>query len=377
MPLLPPLALADDLTGAAEIAALGHRFGWKSEVITRWSGSDATALLVIDTDSRLQPAMKAARTVADAGLRLAGIEAPLVYKKTDSVLRGPVYAELRALMDALRKSRVLLVPANPGLGRVIRDGHYYVNGTPLHETAFARDPHHPARTSDIAAVLGGSGVQVCRPDEPLPGTGIIIGAAASGDDVIAWARRVDDSTLPAGGGEFFSALLRVRGLTGPERPEVWTPDRPVLVVRGSLASRSDFPDTHWLPPAVIDGDAGALDPWIRDVLTGLTSTGRAAVACQPSSHPQAPARVREAFARLARSAVEAQAVRHLMIEGGATAATLLAALGWTRLEVAREWAQGVVTLRPAINRSLGVTMKPGSYAWPDAIRQENPWMTRG
>ena len=31
------LAIADDLTGAAEIAAVGHRVGWRAEVITRWS----------------------------------------------------------------------------------------------------------------------------------------------------------------------------------------------------------------------------------------------------------------------------------------------------------------------------------------------------
>ena len=81
----------------------------------------------------------------------------------------------------------------------------------------------------------------------------------------------------------------------------------------------------------------------------------------------APARIRAAFSELARRGVATGAFRHLMIEGGATAAATLAALGWDELAVAGEWAQGVVTLRPAAAPGILVTMKPGSYDWPESL----------
>jgi hypothetical protein len=42
-------------------------------------------------------------------------------------------------------------------------------------------------------------------------------------------------------------------------------------------------------------------------------------------------------------------------------------LGWTRLTVLRELAPGVVSLRAEEPQAPPLTMKPGSYAWPDAV----------
>jgi D-threonate/D-erythronate kinase len=68
-----------------------------------------------------------------------------------------------------------------------------------------------------------------------------------------------------------------------------------------------------------------------------------------------------------RRAIQAGVVRHVMIEGGATAASILNVLGWQRLAVVREWVPGVATLRPAADEHLTITMKPGSYVWPSEL----------
>ena len=256
-----PLAIADDLTGAAEIAAVGHRAGWPAEVITRWSEPREGVLTVLDTDTRLARPDAAARALAAIGRSVARGPPGFVFKKTDSVLRGPVLAELAALADALGRRRILLLPANPSLGRVIRDGHYFVNGVPLHETAFARDPHHPASTSDVAALLGG-GVSVCAPGAELPSNGVIVGAAASPEDVAAWARRLDNSMLAAGGRDFFTAALHALGLGRAAADNTFAPALPTLLVRGSLASPTRVDDELELPATVVAGDAAALDRWI-------------------------------------------------------------------------------------------------------------------
>jgi uncharacterized protein YgbK (DUF1537 family) len=67
-----------------------------------------------------------------------------------------------------------------------------------------------------------------------------------------------------------------------------------------------------------------------------------------------------------------QPVDRLFVEGGATAAALVRQLGWERLRVCREWATGVVSMHaervpPAGRARPLLTMKPGSYAWPDEI----------
>jgi D-threonate/D-erythronate kinase len=64
------------------------------------------------------------------------------------------------------------------------------------------------------------------------------------------------------------------------------------------------------------------------------------------------------------------AVDYLYVEGGSTASTLIRRLGWTRLRVDRELAPGVVSLEVQGEHRRLLTVKPGSYRWPDAVWQE-------
>ena len=365
------LAVADDLTGAAEIAAVGQRSGWRAQVLIRAGDFGDADLAVLDTDTRLAPADAAARALATVGDAAALRQWRLVYKKTDSVLRGPVLAELTALAAALGKKTMLLVPSNPSLGRVPRGGRYFVHGVPLDETAFARDPHHPARTSFVADLLGRrDDLHVLAPGSALPTSGIAIGEAASPEDLQAWAGCVDPSVLPAGGGEFFSAVLRQQVGENDRREIPAVPTAPTLLVCGTTAAPRRAANAVPLPRAYVEGgDESALTDWISRVLAALGTQPFVAAtsAADRSLDPRAPARIREALARLVQTAVDRRAFRHLMIEGGATAAAIFAALGWSRLSIAREWAQGIVTLRPASAGDLLVTMKPGSYTWPEAL----------
>ena len=56
-------------------------------------------------------------------------EARILYKKIDSTLRGNVAAEIAAAREALGARRPILVaPAFPAQGRIVRDGRVFVNG---------------------------------------------------------------------------------------------------------------------------------------------------------------------------------------------------------------------------------------------------------
>jgi uncharacterized protein YgbK (DUF1537 family) len=384
----PLIAVADDLTGAAEIAAIGHRYGLRSRVFSFHEASAELlepGLSVIDSDSRLLPSGEAAGLLTSLGTRISANSPVLVYKKTDSVLRGNVLPECLALARSLGCPRVLLAPANPSLGRRIKAGFYSVNEVPLHETTFARDPHHPARTDKVVDLLqreSESEIHVLNPDQALPASGVILCCASTPEDVVAWAARVDPSCLAAGGGDFFAALLaRGHSLRDTYQSPAPLPP-PALLISGSTATAAQslpqraqalgwpvLPLPDLLAQRASRSSEAAFVSWSKEVARALSSRGIAVCSASHirSTSRQAPAAIREAFAALALELHQRSAFRHLLVEGGATAAAITGRLSLFPLEVSDEWAQGVISLRPTVSRLPVFTFKPGSYDWPATL----------
>ncbi len=149
MPAL--LVIADDLTGALEAGAKFAGRGITALVTTRPRETADYPVLVIDTESRHLPQEQAYRAVA----AVACADFPLIYKKTDSALRGNIGPELRAIAKACPDHAITYIPAYPAMGRTVKNGCLLVDGVPIHETAFANDPRNPVRNSLICSVLAG------------------------------------------------------------------------------------------------------------------------------------------------------------------------------------------------------------------------------
>jgi uncharacterized protein YgbK (DUF1537 family) len=257
--------------------------------------------------------------------------------------------------------RTLLVPCNPSLGRTIEGGRYLVAGVPLHRTEFGRDPAFPARSARLGALLRRPRVAVLEPGGPLPERGLAVGAAVNLEQMAGWASAVKAGTLPAGAADIFSALLAARGLRArrPGAPRALA--RPWLLVSGTASEaarqRLERLAAQGVPlsyPAS-EGTAAAA--------AALAQTGCAAIATPVSQ-------VRAGFPQphevLAGHAVELLAAfpgATLCIEGGATAAAVLALLGWRALRITREWGPGVVAVRPLGAAGTTFVLKPGSYGW--------------
>ena len=105
--------IADDLTGAAELGAVGLRHGLRAEIVRSGKPGGAADLVCVDTDSRSCPPAEAAKRAAAAAKLLHGAGAKWIYKMVDSVLRGNVTAEVEAVMLQLDFNRALLLPAIP------------------------------------------------------------------------------------------------------------------------------------------------------------------------------------------------------------------------------------------------------------------------
>jgi hypothetical protein len=269
------VVIADDFSGAAELADIAVRAGLRAELQMDFAPDSDADVLCIDADTRSLSSDAAAARFAEMGRVLAAVRPALVFKKCDSVLRGHIAAESRALAAALGKKRVLLVPANPSRGRVIRDGTYFVNGVPLAETAFAADPEHPRRTSRVGELLGDACGLEC-PDVPDAAT------------VAALAQTVDGDTLPVGAADFFAALLpRSRGALAPSVPD--GAGAPRLLVCGSAAAwlggRREQCTRHGVPIAAMPQALFAreqrddlLARWAEHAARALADRGAAMVA---------------------------------------------------------------------------------------------------
>jgi uncharacterized protein YgbK (DUF1537 family) len=219
------LGIADDLTGALEAGAKFARQGLGARVTTETAvcGLPVVPVLVIDTETRHLAAEEAGavvRAVAESALRFAPW---LVYKKTDSTLRGNIAAEFRALLELIPHRTLVYAPSYPDMGRTVIAGRLYVGELPVHQSAFACDPLDPVRESDITVLLSGV------PAVVLDGV--------SNADVMAAAERItatDPPSLAAGPAALAGALAECMSWLCRGKVRV-TPSLPrCLVINGSM-----------------------------------------------------------------------------------------------------------------------------------------------
>jgi uncharacterized protein YgbK (DUF1537 family) len=149
--------IADDLTGANDTGAQLARNGWKTSVLMQTVqnelAGDTLDVIVIDTDSRALPAEEAYRRVWKAAKYASELGCKAIYKKIDSTMRGNIGIELNAVYDAVEPDFIIVAPAFPQNGRIVKNGVLYVNQVPLAETESARDPKTPVLESYIPTLL--------------------------------------------------------------------------------------------------------------------------------------------------------------------------------------------------------------------------------
>jgi D-threonate/D-erythronate kinase len=366
--------LADDLTGAAELAGIGLRYQLSVEVCHEADHTTSSDLLVIFTNTRSLPEEEAVREVKKAILQLQALQPQLIYKKIDSVLRGHVAAELEAEMDLLKKNKALVVPANPSLGRTIVNGVYYIQGKPVHETGFSSDPEFPITHSRITEMVRKLRlpILVARPGDAMDEPGIYVGEADSEKALAAWARQKDASFILAGGSGFFAALLdthfssKAENITGAFRL-----NEPLLLVSGtsfekSVQYRKQLEENgmavKYLP---VQNNQDIIDAWASEVADLVGTRKQVFIARSEMIHEKKdPRLLTQDMAEAVFQIFAKCALRELFIEGGATAYAIIRRLGCSRFFPTEELAPGVIRMRVDGAVDLHLTIKPGSYGWP-------------
>ena len=364
------VVVADDITGAAEIAGIAKRHGLSVSMMVFDKVVEAdlhirpsiAQCFVVATDTRSMTAAEAAaetRRIASqfpnfscSQFLIFSFSHSLIFKKTDSALRGHVVAELTVLMEITGYHRAVYLPANPSKGRIIRNGVYYIDGKPIHETDFSYDPEFPATTSVLRKRF---------PDAEAHH--LLMPDAENMEDIQRVVAEYNDGhTLFAGAADLFKTLTGDGCHPSPITPITQQPaPTTLLILCGSTQSKPlglDIPVSP-MPLQIYDG-ADDLSLWDTDAYTDSHSM----ILTIPHRHRTghaAAVHLRTVMARMAARLVSQHCPDELIIEGGATAWATLQALGWTDFTITQEIAPGVVRMHAA--EATYVTLKPGSYPW--------------
>jgi hypothetical protein len=205
------VVIADDLTGAAEVAGAAYDAGYRAEVQLEFDPCSSAQVIVVDTDTRWRQPVEAAERLKHVLLTIGTPLPTRLFKKVDSVLRGPVWAELNAMLAVSGRRRAFLIPANPTRQRIIRHGQIWVANQPLAQSVLGQDPEYPRTSSFIPDVLGCSAAELTLLPNPRlldRETGVLVPDVSTTADLQAWTRSIDQDTLAVGGVEFFQAWLR-------------------------------------------------------------------------------------------------------------------------------------------------------------------------
>lgn len=397
------VVIADDLTGAAEMAGIAWRNGCQVGFLviderlgnnTRLRIKEARLrgidVFVVATNCRSQNTTEAVHTIQNV---MEGINADkdILFKKTDSALRGHIVAEISVMLKTLGIRKSLLLPQNPSKKRTIEKGVFRICGVELHQTAFRFDPEYPISTSNVEEVL--TGTKSLSIEEDLA-EGINIADASDANEVQLQLNKATTDTLIAGGADLFEAFLLQNSvinsfdnhlihsneesgeeITGLRRKSFPTERarKPLLqlsesciVVCGSTQSKPiqlGFP-ISLMPENVYHG--ASAENWIQSACLEYSRSHSIVIGI--GNHTEMIAqyanRLKETLSIVVCSLLDVFVPELIIIEGGATAYALLSRMEIRQIEVREEIAPGVVCLSVKMaSNNINVIVKPGSYPW--------------
>lgn len=379
--------IADDITGASDIAALlarsgtrvTLRFGVPEEPATDTAAIEVVALKIrtIAVDEAITQARTALRWLQQAGAKRFFWK----YCSTfDSTAEGNIGPVAEALMADLGASQTIYCPAFPENGRSVFMGNLFVGRQPLAESPMKDHPLTPMRDSSLVRLLApqvkGSVGLVDRPTVARGPDAIAAALAAlardgmqhaivdaiDNGDLEAIAAACRDMVLMTGGSALampLPSLYAKSGLLSRDAAATAPPSlaQAAILLSGSCSAMTNrqvrthlatgAPGFRLDPLTLADtGTADALE-WLRQqdlskapLLYATAEPDAVAGAQQRLGVARAGAIVEEALAELAVAARDLGA-RRFVVTGGETSGAVARALGVIRLDIGREIAPGV------------------------------------
>jgi uncharacterized protein YgbK (DUF1537 family) len=406
--------IADDSTGATDLAAVLVQEGMRTvqTIGVPDAGTDVGEVdaLVVALKSRSIPAADAVHQSLEAlrFLQAKGAKQILFkYCSTfDSTPEGNIGPVAEALLDALGADQTIVCPAYPTLQRSIFRGHLFVGDRLLSESGMEKHPLNPMTDPDLVRVMAAQSrrkVGLVRYDtvhrgadavrarmEELRGQGTthLVTDVTDDPDLRVLGEAAAELKLVTGGSGIALGLpenFRRKGLLGhSEAGALAEVDGYEAVLAGScsVATRgqvADFankrPSFRLDPQALNDGDGQVAEALafakahMKDgpVLIYATAEPAEVAAAQAVlGRERAGELVERAMGLLAKGLVD-RGVRRLVVAGGETSGSVVAALKVTALRIGEKIDPGVPATVSIGDRPLALALKSGNFGTPDFL----------
>jgi D-threonate/D-erythronate kinase len=417
--------IADDLTGASDAGVQFARKGLKAFVLFQpdnlLESTEGIEAVIVDTDSRGLSLTEAYQSTAEAAQRVKEAGFRVVYKKLDSTLRGNPGPEIEAIMDVFSFNLAMIAPAFPRINRTTVDGRHLVNGIPIDQTEFGRDPKCPVAESELTLLFnrqcqrtaglvdlptirsGKKGIFTKVEELRRKGVSLLIFDAETEDDLKRGAyamSQYSDSVLWAGSAglaDFVAEALEINkqaapfGLLGKEK------DGPVMLVAGSASEITRKQVANFIrEPGV---EAVTMHPLLiieektrqaektrctqqlqrtlakgKDGAFFVESSPEHIQAAQTAgskkgwSKAEVSNMIADSLGAVASEAIKSCGLKLVILTGGDTAKAVCSHLGATGIQLLDEVEPGIPISRLTGTQDLLVVTKAGAFGSLDAFK---------
>jgi 3-dehydrotetronate 4-kinase len=402
-------AIADDFTGATDLANMLVRGGMRTEL---WFGpqskatvgNDADAIVValktrsIEAADACEQSLRALNWLVNVGASRFLFKYCSTFDSTEQGNIGPVAAALCRELDA---EQTIFCPAFPEIGRTVYLGHLFVNGRLLHESGMQNHPLNPMRDADLLRVLRRQTTEsvgllphqytsqgceaIAEQLDVLSTEGVKFVVCDSVDDanLCDLARAVVDWQLVTGGSGIGYWLAKNYRRTALLQRETAVPTLPridgysaILAGSCSLATQRQirsfcerYPSYALNVRSIVAGNAetGAALQWAQNniqagpILLYSTSPESEVQRLQDDfGQPCCAQAIEQFFGALACGLVEMGA-RRLIVAGGETAGAVVQALGIRGLRIGPQIDPGVPWAETIGESHLAIALKSGNF----------------
>lgn len=393
-------AIADDLTGATDLALTLSREGMRTVQVTGVPSAgfdlqDAEAVVIALKSRTIAPeeAVSLSRAALDALLDRGARQIIFKYCSTfDSTPRGNIGPVAEALLEALGEPLTIVCPAFPANGRTVYRGHLFVGDQLLSESPMKDHPLTPMTDSSLVRLMqaqtrlpvglvgrdvvakGPAAIREALAAAKARGERVAVVDAICDDDLRAIGAATSDMRLVTGGSGIALGLpenFRRQGLLAPPddgRGFAPPPGRTAILAgscskatRGQIAAAiaAGTPAFRVDPLAVADG-----------AVTPEAAADWAAAADAPAPLLYSSAEPEEVLA--AQDALGRDRAGELVETFLARVATILRERGFSRFIVAGGETSGAVVNALAVPALLiGPEIDPG-VPWTTSLDRANP-----
>ncbi len=401
--------IADDFTGASDAASFLVKGGMQTILFNgvpeEKELKETCQAIVIALKTRTQETKAAVNDTLQAARWLKEQGVQQIYVKYCSTFDSTPQGNIGPIMDALLEEYgvrcTILCPALPVNGRIVRHGHLYVNGIPLHESPMKNHPLTPMWDSEIAKLMEPQSKYPClnisQEDYLLSQDSIADKLTAYGKEhehfyiVPDYIHDEDAQTIV----NLFGSLPILSGGSGileelarqytdsdlePETVSAGTEGAGILLAGScsemtrrqiAYAQSHDVASMQIKPLALLHGEQTEDELWAflekekgSQILLYSSDTPETVKLIQQEGKEKVAELLEQTTAALAKRAVEAGYTR-IIVAGGETSGAVTKALNFDSYIIGESVAPGVPVMIPRSNRQIRLVLKSGNFGQED------------